>query len=309
MTNWLLLVQKALSHHAVACHVIIAEVKGSSPREVGADMVVTADGFDGTIGGGQLEFEALHIAQQLIASTTHFTRQWRHFALGPSLGQCCGGAVTLCFVLYVPNNAEALSQLMAAPAIYHERQTQDFPLRYDGPLEVSAKEGLILSQQKKPLHLYIYGAGHVGRALVSATANLGLVRYWIDDDDGRFPSVMPPDIEKIVAKNMASIARYAAPESFHIILSYSHKIDEAIAFEILRRDAFLQIGMIGSDTKARRMASQLAKAQIASDQLSRLHCPVGIGGIRQKAPAFVALSIAAQIAQWQSDLSDMAGAS
>ena len=305
MTNWVSLVQKAGGHHAAACHVVISEVKGSSPREVGADMVVTATGFEGTIGGGQLEFEALHIAQQLIASATQFTRQWRQFALGPSLGQCCGGAVTLCFVLYVPDNVDALSQLAAAHAIYHERQTQTFPYPYEGTDKVAAKDGFILSQPQKPLHLYIYGAGHVGRALVSATAELGLVRYWVDDDDSRFPSAMPPDIEKIVAQNMASIARYAAPDSFHIIMSYSHQIDEAIAYEVLQRDAFLQIGMIGSHTKAQRMASRLAKANIASDQIARLHCPIGIQGIKQKAPAFVALSIAAQIAQWQSDLSEM----
>lgn len=79
------------------CVIEVLETRGSAPRDAGTRMWVSATEVRGTIGGGNLEYTALKIAREMLLSGEAMRE--RRFALGDSLGQCCGGAVTLRFSL------------------------------------------------------------------------------------------------------------------------------------------------------------------------------------------------------------------
>lgn len=211
--------------------VTVISVQGSAPREVGAAMLVRADGITGTIGGGALEWEAMRIARQMLAEGRDQSEH--RLPLGPALGQCCGGAVSLRF-----EAATALDRTQGAP-------------------------------------LWIWGAGHVGRAVVSVMAPLPEVAItWIDDADTRFPTDIPEGVEPVVAADMAILMVHAPPLAHHLILSYSHEIDLALCHGALMR-GFGSCGLIGSDTKWARFQARLKALGHGDAEISRITCPIG----------------------------------
>lgn len=304
--NWIEIVKDSLLRQQAVCRVVIAQAKGSTPRESGAEMFVTAGMFWQTIGGGQLEFEALAIARSLLfkAGKTGFHRHWQSFALGPNLGQCCGGHVHLLFEAFdmaASPSVQSLAQEKAGSYFHpHDQhiicQPQSDLARI--PIYDPIQKTLILPAGR-PVHpFYLYGAGHVGRALIEVTGDLALTRFWVDVDKDRFPAQTPGDVSLVPARDMAIIARNAPDNAFHIVMSYSHKIDEDIVHAILSKGAFAQLGLIGSATKRQRFYRSLQKAGIDETHLTRLVCPIGLQQITGKSPAHVALSIAAQLAIW-----------
>jgi len=302
--SWLKRVIDHLQQQDMICRVVIADAKGSTPREAGAEMVILSDGFEGTIGGGTLEYEAIAIAQRLmVEAKSGFLRHWQSFALGPSLGQCCGGKVTILFEAFSPNILSELHKLEAQyPAAWrHDGDAVTLPVPTDAvtapKYEASAKR-LYLPEAKAKRALYLYGAGHIGRAVMAVTSALDLDRYWIDDDAARFPDDIAPDITIVPAKDMVTVARHASKGAFHLVMTYSHRLDEAIVHALLTENHFARLGLIGSATKASRFRSSLSSAGIASSALERLICPVGLPQIKGKSPPMVALSIAAQLAVW-----------
>ena len=303
MDSWISVVLASLEKGQSCTLVMIANVRGSSPRDAGAFMIIDRDGFIGTIGGGALEFQAIELACSLIAksSETAFQRHWRDYALGPNLGQCCGGHVTLLFECYSAHMLSDLQKLSkTGGTLFHNHTSDKLPYLCDEAPYLyhnqpqSFTSALTVNQD----NLYIYGAGHVGRALMDVTSGLGLKRIWVDDDKARFPAEHAPDIEAVIAKDMSIIAHHAPPNSYHIILTYSHQIDEEIVHAVLAKNAFLQLGLIGSQTKAARFKSRFKKAGLSDEVIERMICPIGLVDIRSKKPAHVALSIAGQIAQW-----------
>jgi xanthine dehydrogenase accessory factor len=234
--------------------VTIVEVRGSAPREVGAAMLVFADRIEGSIGGGALEWEAMAQARAMLAAGE--TGAERRIALGPALGQCCGGAVVLGFAA-----AETLDAPRGQP-------------------------------------LWIWGAGHVGRALVDVIAPLpGWKITWIDTGPERFPERIPETVERLVAADPPRAMAHAPDNAVHLILTYSHEIDLALCHAALRQ-GFDGCGLIGSATKWARFRTRLAALGHADAEISRITCPIGDPSLG-KHPQTIAVGVAGRLLKGQ----------
>lgn len=136
--------------------------------------------------------------------------------------------------------------------------------------------------------LWIYGAGHVGRALVNVMAPLPDFEItWVDTGPERFPET---DVTTLVAKDPALIVKHALTNADHLILTYSHEIDLALCHALLNHD-FHSAGLIGSATKWARFRSRLAALGHTPAQISRIACPIGDPALG-KHPAAIALGVA-----------------
>ncbi|MFN3575552.1 MAG: xanthine dehydrogenase accessory protein XdhC, partial [Tabrizicola sp.] len=252
----------ALAAHGRVARVVIAGIEGSSPREVGTAMLVWADGQSGTIGGGALEHEAATKARGLLAgrpptpSLPHRggreVRLIERIALGPSLGQCCGGAVTLWTEVFdaVP---EAVAGIVA-------RGVGEMPLAVRRVLAAARGQGvlpapgllsgwLVEPVMEAERQVWVWGAGHVGRALVGVLAPLpGLAVNWVDVGPERFPDVVPHGVTVLPASDPAVLADHAPTDAEHLILTFSHALDLELCHRLLIR-GFRSCGLIGSATK------------------------------------------------------------
>ncbi len=255
----------------------VRDAKGSVPRADGTRMLVAADEVVGTIGGGHLEWRAITDARALIArglaavgtgagsgdpapSAAPVVAQ--RVALGPSLGQCCGGALTLCFT----------------------------PLQGACPSEWAAPG--------PRFELQLYGAGHVGRAIVQLLAGVACRVQWIDERDSEFPQQsLPPHIQPVCVEPVQAEVDHAAPGSFFLVLTHSHDLDMAITQAILARGDFGYFGLIGSQTKRARFEHRLLQRGVTPQLLERLVCPIGVPGITGKEPEVIAVAVLAQLLQ------------
>ncbi|MGR3322682.1 MAG: xanthine dehydrogenase accessory protein XdhC [Pseudooceanicola sp.] len=276
--------------------VVVAEVRGSAPREPGAWMTVGPGGTEGTIGGGTLEHEAIRLVRG--ARAPRLLRR----SLGPELGQCCGGNVTLVMELF---DAAALD---AVGEHYHCRPVIDgaakeMPLtlhriiaaaRSQGaPVSTRLIDGWLLEPVAPPARaLWIWGAGHVGRALVVTLSPLPeFAITWIDTGPERFPKTVPEGVEAIPAADPAVLAAHAPETAEHLVLTYSHAIDLAICDALLRR-GFARAGLIGSRTKWSRFRKRLAESGHSDAHISRIDCPIGDPALG-KHPQAIAVGVAA----------------
>ena len=229
-------------------------------------MLVSRDGAIGTVGGGHLELKALETARSMLAGDNGAPRS-EHFPLGPALGQCCGGAVTLG---YAALSDEALAR-WATPA----------------PL----------------FHLQLYGAGHVGRAIATLLATLDVEVDWIDEREEEFPPLTtlgtpwPAHIRKTCVDTVEAEVRAAPPGAFYLVLTHQHDLDLRISEAILRRNDFGFFGLIGSKTKRQRFIHRFEQRDIAAETIARMTCPIGVAGISGKQPEVLALAVVAQLLQ------------
>lgn len=246
----------------------VAQVQGSGPREVGAWMAVTAWDTINTIGGGRLEWEVTACARALLRGEEERVRQ--RFALGPSLGQCCGGVVEV-----------DLERLSAA----------------DAPRVLQ-----ILSTPLTPLSLF--GGGHVGRALVQVLAPLPFALRWVDSRDEIFPSTVPEGVVCEHSDPVHGAVADMAPGSAVLIMSFSHAEDLDVVATCLQRQRERgdvgYIGLIGSKTKWATFRHRLEARGFSEAELAQVTCPIGVPGITGKAPEVVAVAVAAQVLQWVS---------
>jgi len=295
-------------------------VKGSAPREVGATMLITAGDIYQTIGGGALEFDVMASARAWMSSNDNLDMRWQRrvisVALGPDIGQCCGGHVRVLLELFTTGERDALMDLAAcAPSLiahpvqsgaalkavdqdnpHHKAQDNAQPgLSADGSIFIAAPD-------RCQRALFLYGAGHVGRALVGHLMALEYDVHWVDIAQDRFPAETSDGACRVIASDPTIIARHAPNGAIHLVLTHSHALDQAICHSLLLRSNFARLGLIGSATKAARFRRALVKAGIADDQLDRLVCPVGLQEITGKQPARIALSIAVGITLWQQEL-------
>ena len=252
--------------------VTLDSVIGSAPREVGCRMIITVDKAFGSIGGGKLEFEATAHARELLARENMQRQEHRLFALGPALNQCCGGSVTLLFECCQADLPGWLDELMDEAGIE--------TLEWTGV-------------QLKPLILF--GAGHVGQAVVRLLADLPFKVTWVDERPNVFPDQAGPNINIANSNDMLNEVSKAPPGSIFVVMTHSHQLDEDICLEVLSRGDFAWLGLIGSVTKRRRFVQRLAQRGIGETDLARLVCPVGLSGIKGKQPANIALSLVAQL--------------
>jgi xanthine dehydrogenase accessory factor len=254
--------------HAPAVLVSVSETRGSVPRESGAWMAVFADTLVGTIGGGQLEWNAVRQARERLALPGDLAGGgvWEHeVALGPSLGQCCGGRVRLRFE------------------------------------PVQATHTATLRQRLNPrlMPLALFGGGHVGRAIVQALAPLPFDVTWIDSRDEVFPGDLPQQVHTEHSDPVQAAVGDLAPGSQVLIMSFSHAEDLDIVAACLQRQragADLPfVGLIGSRTKWATFRHRLTERGFTDAELNRVTCPIGLPGIVDKAPAVIAASVVAQL--------------
>lgn len=227
--------------------ITVAATDGSAPREAGTKMVVTATETFATIGGGTLEFRAIEIARRMLAG-----RQGpalRKFPLGPDLGQCCGGHVTLLF----------------------EPQRPDL------------------------FTIALFGAGHVGKAVVQVLSALPCRIRWFDPRPDAFPDHVPPGVEIEVTNAPEREVATLPDDAWLLIMTHSHAVDLGITAKALQEDRFAYIGLIGSATKRARFEKRCRELGLGDAQLAKLVCPIGIEGISGKHPGEIAIAAAAEI--------------
>lgn len=246
--------------------VVVDRVEGSGPREPGAWMAVFAQGQVGTIGGGQLEWQLQAHARSVLAGALPLQVTHR-CALGPSLGQCCGGVVHL-----------RCERVGAADAL---------------------RVGQQLTARLAPVALF--GGGHVGQALVRALTPLPLRLTWIDSRDGIFPTEVPPQVHCEPSDPVQHAVRDLVPGSAVLIMSFSHAEDLDIVAECLARQRRLGdlkwVGLIGSRTKWASFRHRLEARGFSSAECDGVCSPIGLPGIQGKQPAVIAASVAAQLLQ------------
>ncbi|EGF31471.1 XdhC protein (assists in molybdopterin insertion into xanthine dehydrogenase) [Oxalobacteraceae bacterium IMCC9480] len=290
----------------------VASVEGSAPREAGATMLVTQDDQRDTIGGGHLELRACEIARAMLAFPE--ARRLERFALGPSLGQCCGGVVQLVFETVdaahrVSRDTHRTSWRVVsldtdAPPLLI---TDEAALAFDPALptriviDAAGRRWLVDRRAAWQAHLLLFGAGHVGAAIVRALADLPCHVTWIDERADAFPTTVPANVTIEITDAPEDIVGQATAGSSFLVMTHSHAIDQQLCAAILERNDAGWFGLIGSDTKRRQFEHRLLARGIPAERLAGMTCPVGIAGISGKAPAVIAAAVAAQLLQvWES---------
>ncbi len=289
---------ESIEAEGVAALITLAETAGSSPREAGARMVVrSSGGFYGTIGGGELEHQALEEARAALAAGRGPARR-RSVALGPELGQCCGGRVVWRVETFDKRDLAELAPLRAAeregPFVALARLGADG--RVERRLGDTAEDGdwrEAFGEATTPV--YLFGAGHVGRALALALAPLPFAVRWIDPRPDEFPKLAPANVTLVAAADPPAELTAAPDGAFVLAITHSHALDLAVVAEALRQDRFAYVGVIGSATKRARFVSQLKAAGFAEARIAKLVCPIGAPGIAGKEPAVIAIAVAAQL--------------
>jgi xanthine dehydrogenase accessory factor len=365
-----------------AALVTVADVRGSAPREPGARLVVRPDGtFSGTIGGGTLEWRAIAEATAELARGGLVRGMRRPFALGPELGQCCGGRVELLFETFDVGDREAVAALAGREAAGPfetvgrvgsdgrlvrdaadaeppfppltgggtpraarrggARQSElDAPLAPPGRVRgrapsdpvapghpgsspgqalpheggglasssassasassdhfITAPDGEVrerFGDDRRPLVLF--GAGHVGRALVMALAPLPFAVTWVDARPEAFPRHVPGTVTLAAEADPETVLTAAPDGAFVLAMTHSHPLDLAVVAAALQRGAFPYVGVIGSSTKRARFESQLRAAGHPEAAIAALVCPIGaLGGVTSKEPAAIAAMTAAEL--------------
>lgn len=289
----------ACDRHGRIARVVIAKVQGSAPRDVGAAMLVWEDGFSGTIGGGTLEHQAIEAARARLRDDEHAGFTLTQHALGPDLGQCCGGAVVLATECFDAAQARVLPQDVIA------RGTGDMSLaaaRHKAALRAgqiprspALIDGWMIEPVSQPTRdLWIWGAGHVGRALVDVMAPLPDFRItWADIDTARFPPDVPEAVTVIAAARPEQLVRYAPARASHLIVTYAHALDLALCHALITH-GFGYAGLIGSKTKWARFRSRLAAMGHDGGAIARITCPIGNPALG-KAPHNIALGVAVDL--------------
>ena len=248
MNNWISALAQLQDQGEPCVLVTIIEERGSTPRNAGSKMVVSATQLFDTIGGGHLEYKAMQIARQMLAEgreSTHLER----FSLGASLGQCCGGATVLLF--------EPMGKVQAQIAVF--------------------------------------GAGHVGRALVPLLASLPCRVRWIDSREQEFPQALPAGVRKIVNEEPLDEVDALPAGSYCIVMTHNHQLDLELSAAILARNDFTWFGLIGSKTKRAKFEHRLRDRGFDPAVVQRMRCPMGIAEVKGKLPIEIAVSIAAEI--------------
>ena len=351
----------ALDRAPRAVLVCVAGARGSTPRETGATMVVTATGAVGTIGGGKLEFEALRIARAALATDAAAAGASTlvRFPLAASVGQCCGGVATLAFATFVTADRDWLAEVdgaaragtalailvalkglasccalrcspsgrpvgltpgpgrrmrVSATAVHGslgDAATDAAMIararallvddRADAPRatieQTAGGPVLVLLPRAAAFDVWLFGNGHVGRALAQVFGALPARLRWIDEREADFPPVVAPNVEIVVTDLPEAELRHAPAGAHLLVATHSHALDFDLVAAALARDDWSYLGMIGSRAKRAQLARRLAERGLPPAALDRVVCPIGSGaGLpRGKSPGTIAVAVAAEI--------------
>lgn len=306
-------------------------------------MVLTLEQQFDTIGGGHLEWRAAQIARDMLTDASGSLpgqRRLERIALGPSLGQCCGGVVVLAFERSAPRseteNGVLLAELArrwhsgtdvwrivaldaATPSMLFD--THGYVLGHPGALAtlpdltplISTPAGhtqvLRASDGQRWLldrcsayqpQVVLFGAGHVGAAIVRVLSTLPCRVIWVDERDAMFPADLPPQISIEATDVPNAVVDLAEPGAFFLVMTHSHALDQQLTERILKRADIGWFGLIGSRTKRKQFEHRLLERGITQEQLNKMTCPIGIPGIVGKQPASIAIAVVAQLLQlWE----------
>ena len=223
-----------------AVYVQITATRGSAPRDAGTAMKVTLRDITGTIGGGALELQAIETARRMLAEDA--PEREETLPLGPGLGQCCGGAVSLRFTR--ETCATDVARVHAHPNVTYRHP---------------------------PADLWLWGAGHVGRAVVRACPPQAFNITWVDTGADRFPPQVGSHVTTVPTADMPRLAARAPVQAHHLIFTYAHDLDLALCAALLAR-GFASCGLIGSDTKWARFDKRLRALGLDPAPIT---CPIG----------------------------------
>ncbi|WP_191603039.1 xanthine dehydrogenase accessory protein XdhC [Marinomonas algicola] len=251
-THW---VQQAAQLEKAATNFVmvsVVSIQGSTPREIGARMLITKDAIFNTIGGGHLEWKAMAYARQCLENRQPIN-EIKEYPLGATLGQCCGGKVSLLF--------ESVFQA-------------DFSLA-------------------------IFGAGHVGKAIIHCLGQIPCKVYWIDSRANEFPQECPENIIKIHSDYPVDEIKDLPSNSYYLVLTHNHQLDLDLSEAILKHNDFAYLGVIGSKTKSARFKHKLRDKGFSSEAIARMECPMGEPEIVSKQPGEIAVSTLSQLLKYR----------
>ena len=285
---------------------VVIATAGSTPRNTGAAMLIGPGRIDGTIGGGALEHDVIARAREMLAENpaAPWLRAEQHYHLGPALAQCCGGAVTILLERYGAHEAMTLHELASAPdatIMIRPIVSGTSPQMSAGCAETkvimtaAGQRSFVETIAEARTPLIVYGAGHVGRALVRALIDLPFDVTWMDIDAERFPATVDDRSHRIITSIPSEYAAAASTGAFHLVMTHDHALDETIVAAILSQNRFGYLGLIGSATKRARFRQRLLRDGHSDASVARLVCPIGLPGLTGKAPAIIAASVTADL--------------
>ncbi len=249
-----------LAAHDAVAEARLVRVRGSSPRDAGAAIYVAPDAIFGTIGGGQLEFMVIDEARAMLdrGEDAHAM----DVPLGPAIGQCCGGRVEI-----------ALKRLSEKDkrraALDAEERARAFP------------------------EVYVFGAGHVGRALARCLSLLPVKTVVVDPRKDELALCDAP-VERRLTPIPEAEVRSAPPGSAFVVLTHDHSLDFLVTAEALDRGDAVYVGLIGSETKKAGFKSW-RRGENPKATVDGLVCPIGAGGGVDKRPEVIAAHVAAEV--------------
>ena len=317
--------------------VTVAGVAGSTPREAGAKMLVTAQASYGTIGGGNLEHKAIEAARALLKEGA--SQAIERMPLGPELDQCCGGVAVLYLEKVEAPYPAWIGQVVsrdadARPAMLVsiiDEQSDTAPTRKllvdadehrgeigEGLESIAiARARIVLNERPERLiesdlaafsllfepltrstfDIALFGAGHVGQAVAAMLGEIPCRLHWIDGRAAQFPNDLPGHVRAILSNSPTQVVEQLPGGSYYLVMTHSHPLDQAICEGVLRRGDLEFLGLIGSQTKRNRFEKRLRQQGLSRTQLARLTCPIGVPGIDAKHPGAIAVAAVAQLLQ------------
>lgn len=336
MSDWVDELQRLRRAGTPAVLVTVASIKGSAPREPGAKMIVTAGDAHGTIGGGHLEHQAIAIARDLIAcgGGGSLRRFPLGASLGQccgglvnllfdpvlaaadwldTLATCRRGAIP-CVLVTATHGTASAGKLVVTPdcaigtlGAGLDRQAVEIAREL-----LAGGEGARLKQLGAPeapalflfepigasdFHIVLFGAGHVGRALVHVLAGLPCRITWVDSREDEFPRALPDNVTVACTDTPTCEVGAAAPGTYFLVMTHSHALDQELAESILARSDFAYFGLIGSASKRRAFEKRMENRGVPPARFRDMTCPIGVPGIAGKEPAAIAVAVAAELLQ------------
>ena len=331
MTAWIEELERVQAAGRPAVLVSILRTRGSSPREVGASMLVTESDVADSIGGGQLEYQCTALACEWFRQGDCGTAWTRTFPLGATGGQCCGGTVDVIFepiandrVPWVRALLEARRQKRHAvllTAVDADREARRWVVPGGGDASIPdgvrrSLEAMLDGEARRPSGFYdkhtrtrfilnpvngyqfevaLFGAGHVGSAVVHALHPLPVRIHWIDSRADAFPATLPANVISHCLQDPSKAMALLPEDPYYLVMTHSHGQDFDICTAIMEKGPFTYLGLIGSKTKKRRFERRWQAMGMDKAQVAAITCPVGIAGIKGKRPEEIAIATIAQL--------------
>lgn len=335
MNEWIDELSDLCAADEPAVLVTVAGIRGSAPREIGAKMIVTSNETIGTIGGGQLEYQCSRVAAGLLSEPG---LSLRSFPLGAAMGQCCGGVVEILFESMSAGLPAWLRDLKTLhgqrePAVVLTRISTSAPMKFviTGERTFGVDEDTLPARQVKTarsilegdrqpyrnvqefyepivvpdLNIAVFGAGHVGSAVVDMLSALDCNIRWIDSRRNVFRHV-PKNVRAIETPEPPLEVAAMPAGSYYLVMTHSHALDFDICDRILRREDAAYCGLIGSLSKRRRFEQRYRQQDMPQSLIDSLVCPIGVDGISGKKPAEIAVATAAEILRLHGRAADRA---